>query len=83
MARRALSDRDPGNGVEVRALRAGITHRKQAEGAIRELDIIRYVASLAAAAAHEINNPLTVVVDMSSSWPTRWPRQSAAILTKC
>ena len=26
------------------------------------LDILRYVASLAAAAAHEINNPLTVVV---------------------
>ena len=62
MARRASSDRDRGNGVEVRALRAGITHRKQAEGAIRELDILRYVASLAAAAAHEINNPLTVVV---------------------
>jgi PAS domain S-box-containing protein len=39
-----------------------ITHRKQAEAAIRELDILRYVASLAAAAAHEINNPLTVVV---------------------
>src|SRR5438105_4571659 len=62
MARRASSDRDRGNGVEVRALRAGITHRKQAEGAIRELDILRYVASLAAAAAHEINNPLAVVV---------------------
>ncbi len=39
-----------------------ITHRKQAEAAIRELDILRYVAGLAAAAAHEINNPLTVVV---------------------
>ena len=39
-----------------------ITHRKQAEAAIRELDILRYVTSLAAAAAHEINNPLTVIV---------------------
>jgi PAS domain S-box-containing protein len=39
-----------------------ITHRKQAEAAIRELDLLRYVASLASAAAHEINNPLTVIV---------------------
>jgi len=38
-----------------------ITHRKQAEAAIRELDIVRYVAGLAAAVAHEINNPLTVI----------------------
>jgi PAS domain S-box-containing protein len=37
-----------------------ITYRKQAEAAIRELDILRYVAGLAAAVAHEINNPLTV-----------------------
>ncbi len=40
-----------------------ITDRKQAEADIRELDILPYVASLAAAAAHEINNPLTVVVE--------------------
>ena len=39
-----------------------ITDRKQAEADIRELDTLPYVASLAAAAAHEINNPLTVVV---------------------
>jgi PAS domain S-box-containing protein len=39
-----------------------ITHRKQAEAAIRELDLRRYVTSLASAAAHEINNPLTVIV---------------------
>lgn len=38
-----------------------ITHRKQAEAAIRELDLLRYVAGLAAAVAHEINNPLTVI----------------------
>src|SRR5437773_191449 len=32
------------------------------EAAVRERDALRYVASLAAAAAHEINNPLAVVV---------------------
>ena len=40
-----------------------ITDRTQAEADIRELDILPCVASLAAAAAHEINNPLTVVVE--------------------
>ena len=40
-----------------------ITDRKQAEADSRELDILPSVASLAAAAAHEINNPLTVVVE--------------------
>ena len=39
-----------------------ITHRKEAEAAIRERDILRYVASLAAGAGHEINNPLAVVI---------------------
>ena len=39
-----------------------MTPRKQAEAAIRERDALRYVASLAAAAAHEINNPLAVVM---------------------
>jgi PAS domain S-box-containing protein len=38
-----------------------ITHRKQAEAAIRDLDILRYVAGLAAAVAHEVNNPLAVI----------------------
>ena len=78
MARRASSDRDPGNGVGVWALRAGVLQRVaaaalhgdgghaleergRAEAAIRERDTLRYVASLAAAAAHEINNPLAVV----------------------
>src|SRR5437870_10218820 len=62
MARRVSSDRDRGDGVGVRALRARSTARKQTEAAVPELNILRYVASLAAAAAHEINNPLTVVV---------------------
>jgi PAS domain S-box-containing protein len=39
-----------------------ITHRKEGEAAIPERDTLRYVASLAAAAAHEINNPLMVII---------------------
>jgi PAS domain S-box-containing protein len=39
-----------------------ITHRKEAEAAAPERDTLRYVASLAAAAAHEINNPLAVIM---------------------
>jgi len=35
---------------------------REAEAAVRERDALRYVAGLAAAAAHEINNPLAVVV---------------------
>ena len=42
-----------------------ISERKQAEAAARERDSLRYVASLAAAAAHEINNPLAVVMGNS------------------
>src|SRR5438034_9432381 len=39
-----------------------ITHRKEAEAAGRRRDILRYVAGLAAAAAHEINNPLAAAM---------------------
>src|SRR5262249_29969289 len=39
-----------------------ITHRKQIEATRRERDALRSVASLAAGAAHEINNPLAVVM---------------------
>jgi PAS domain S-box-containing protein len=39
-----------------------ITHRKEAEAAIRERDTVRHVASLAAAAGHEINNPLAAAM---------------------
>src|SRR5438046_432668 len=39
-----------------------ITDRKRKEVALRERDALRYVASLAAAAAHEINNPLAAVM---------------------
>jgi PAS domain S-box-containing protein len=39
-----------------------ITAQREIEAANRERDALRSVASLAAAAAHEINNPLAVVV---------------------
>ena len=39
-----------------------ITHRKRIEATKRERDTLRSVASLAAGAAHEINNPLAVVL---------------------
>jgi PAS domain S-box-containing protein len=55
--------RDPeGRIVGVSSIARDITQRKQVEAAVRERDALRYVASLAAAAAHEINNPLAVVV---------------------
>lgn len=38
-----------------------ITERKKMEKALREAETLRAVASLAHAAAHEINNPLTVI----------------------
>ena len=48
--------------VGVSSIARDITHHKQIEATLRERDALRYVASLAAAAAHEINNPLAVVV---------------------
>jgi nitrogen-specific signal transduction histidine kinase len=42
--------------------RPDITRRKEADAAIRERDTLRYVASLAAATAHEINNPLAAAM---------------------
>ena len=51
-----------GRIVGASAIARDITHRKLAEAAVRERDALRYVASLASAAAHEINNPLAVIV---------------------
>src|SRR5207247_10270198 len=51
-----------GRVIGASSIARDITHRKEAEAAVRERDALRYVASLAAAAAHEINNPLAVVV---------------------
>ena len=39
-----------------------ITHRKEIEATTRERDVLKTIASLAAGAAHEINNPLAVVM---------------------
>jgi PAS domain S-box-containing protein len=39
-----------------------ITRRKEIEATARERDVLRSVASLAAGAAHEINNPLAVII---------------------
>ena len=43
------------------AIGRDVTEEKRAEAALREATALRSVASLAVAAAHEINNPLTVV----------------------
>jgi len=62
--------RDPeGRVIGASAITRDMTHRKQAEATVRERDALRCVASLTAAAAHEINDPLAAA--MPSSWPTR------------
>ena len=51
-----------GKIVGASSIARDITHRKEAEAATSQRDTLRYVASLAAAAAHEINNPLAVIM---------------------
>ena len=51
-----------GRIVGASSIARDITHRKEAEAVVRARDILRYVAGLAAAAAPEINNPLTAVM---------------------
>jgi PAS domain S-box-containing protein len=50
-----------GKIIAASAIGRDITEEKRAEAAFREATALRSVASLAVAAAHEINNPLTVV----------------------
>jgi PAS domain S-box-containing protein len=50
-----------GKIIGASAIGRDITEEKRAEAALREATALRSVASLAVAAAHEINNPLTVV----------------------
>jgi PAS domain S-box-containing protein len=50
-----------GRIIGASAIGRDITEKKRAEAALREAETLRSVASLAVAAAHEINNPLTVV----------------------
>jgi len=55
--------RDPSDRiVGASSIARDITHRKRIEATTRERDTLRSVASLAAGAAHEINNPLAVVM---------------------
>lgn len=54
--------RSPSGGIiGASAIGRDVTEKKQAEATLREAETLRSVASLAVAAAHEINNPLTVV----------------------
>jgi signal transduction histidine kinase len=53
--------RSSGRIIGASAIGRDITEEKRAEAAFREATALRSVASLALAAAHEINNPLTVV----------------------
>jgi PAS domain S-box-containing protein len=51
-----------GRIVGASSIARDITRRKELEATTRERDTLRSVASLATAAAHEINNPLAVVM---------------------
>jgi PAS domain S-box-containing protein len=53
---------DTGRVIGASCVARDITERKEAEAARRERDLLRWVGSLAAAAAHEINNPLAVLM---------------------
>ena len=51
-----------GRIVGASSIARDITPRQEAQTAISDRNTLRYVASLAAAAAHEINNPLAVIM---------------------
>ena len=51
-----------GRIVGASSIARDITERREVEAARRERDIVRSVASLAAAAAHEINNALSILL---------------------
>ena len=53
--------RENGRFVHTRCFTRDITDRRRMEEARREADLLQHVASLAHAAAHEINNPLAVI----------------------
>src|SRR5438093_1232125 len=61
-----------------------VTGKKRADAALREAATLRSVASLAVAAAHEINNPLTVVSGelqlLAREAGARWGGRIASIL---
>jgi signal transduction histidine kinase len=53
---------DPDAGVVLEGIIVDITDRERAAAAEAEADTLRAVANLANAAAHEINNPLAVIL---------------------
>ena len=73
-----------GNIIGASAIGRDITEKKRAEAALRETETLRSVASLAVAAAHEINNPLTVVWGelqlLARDAEARWSGRLAAML---
>jgi two-component system CheB/CheR fusion protein len=73
-----------GTIVGASAIGRDITEEKRAEAALREATALRSVASLAVAAAHEINNPLTVVWGevqlLGREAGARWEGRIASIL---
>ncbi|PYN35178.1 MAG: hypothetical protein DME01_12950 [Candidatus Rokuibacteriota bacterium] len=66
------------------AIGRDITEKKRADSALREAATLRSVTSLAVAAAHEINNPLTVVSGelqlLSREVGARWGSRLAPML---
>jgi PAS domain S-box-containing protein len=73
-----------GKIIGASAIGRDITEEKRAEAALREATALRSVASLAVAAAHEINNPLTVawgeVQLLAREAGTQWESRIASTL---
>jgi PAS domain S-box-containing protein len=55
----------PGGETFIDGLMEDITERKQAEKALQEMERVRVLAETAGAAAHEINQPLTVLMALT------------------
>jgi PAS domain S-box-containing protein len=73
-----------GKIIGASAIGRDITEKKRAEAALRETTALRSVASLAVAAAHEINNPLTIawgeVQLLAREAGTQWEGRIASTL---
>jgi len=73
-----------GKIIGASAIGRDVTEEKRAEAALREATVLRSVASLAVAAAHEINNPLTVawgeVQLLAKEIGARWDGRIASII---
>ena len=76
--------RSSGRIIGASTIGRDITEEKRAEVALREATALRSVASLALAAAHEINNPLTVVWGeaqlLAREAGARWESRIASML---